>query len=88
MVKKEPGLPMAISPSFDPSARNSHQLRQWKAMLLKMKTSKAEHRVPVFTDNMKKAKNAYIGSDPAKVNLDQYILKVRFTNQRISHICA
>ena len=39
-----------------------------------------EEKVPVFTDRVKKATNAYIGSDPAKSNLDRYILKVRFGN--------
>ena len=39
-----------------------------------------QEKVPVFTDRVKKATNAYIGSDPAKSNLDRYILKVRFGN--------
>ena len=82
IVKREPGLPTAVSPSFDPSARNSHQMSQWRSMLLRMRTASknlVEEKVPVFTDRVNKAKNTYVDYNPAKSNLDRYILEVSDT---------
>ena len=79
IVKREPGLPNATSPSFDPSARNSHQMGQWRSMLLRMRTASknlVEEKVPVFTDRVNKAKNTYLDYNPTKTTLDRYILEV------------
>ena len=82
IVKREPGLPNATSPSFgdpSPSARNSHQMGQWRSMLLRMRTASknlVEEKVPVFTDRVNKAKNTYLDYNPTKTTLDRYILEV------------
>ena len=38
-----------------------------------------EEKVPVFTDRVNKAKNTYVDYNPAKSNLDRYILEVSDT---------
>lgn len=79
IVKREPGLPNATSPSFDPSARNSHQMGQWRSMLLRMRTASKNlvgEKDPVFTDRVNKAKNTYLDYNPTKTTLDRYILEV------------
>ena len=79
IVKREPGLPVTVSPSFDISARNSHQMSQWRSMLLRMRSASknlVEEKVPVFSDRVNKAKNMYVDYNPAKTTLDRYILQV------------